>query len=94
MIIPRTSSYFTIPNATSDSDIPSPIAWSDLPLYKHDYIGLRELTERGRVRLDQCEGRHMRISRDCWDRVLDYLEKPPARATVGPALVNQAGRLR
>jgi palmitoyl-protein thioesterase len=89
VVVPKTSSYFTLPTATSDPENPTPIAWADLPLYKYDYIGLRELSERGRVYLDECEGRHMAINRGCWDRVLDYLERPPALSTLGPALVNQ-----
>jgi palmitoyl-protein thioesterase len=96
MVIPYTSSYFSVPNTTSDDpDIPAlPIPWSDLPLYKYDYVGLRSLNERGRVHMDECEGRHMRIDRECWDRVLDWLERPGGRdslaTTSRPLFVNQA----
>ncbi|KAI0633680.1 alpha/beta-hydrolase [Trametes polyzona] len=35
------------------------------PLYRHDWIGLRTLDERGGVVLETCEGEHMQIH-DCW----------------------------
>ncbi|KAF8891720.1 Alpha/Beta hydrolase protein [Infundibulicybe gibba] len=35
------------------------------PLYIEDWIGLRQLDERGAVVLETCEGEHMRIS-GCW----------------------------
>ncbi|KAJ6593677.1 Alpha/Beta hydrolase protein [Mycena capillaripes] len=36
------------------------------PLYQEDWIGLRELDERGGVVFAECEGEHMQIS-DCWE---------------------------
>jgi palmitoyl-protein thioesterase len=40
------------------------------PLYREDWIGLRELDEGGVVRRDWCEGAHMEIG-GCWKEVLD-----------------------
>jgi palmitoyl-protein thioesterase len=39
------------------------------PLYVEDWIGLRELDERGDVVLESCEGEHMQMS-DCWEDVV------------------------
>lgn len=39
------------------------------PLYKDDWIGLRELDERNGVVFDVCEGEHMQIS-TCWERIV------------------------
>ncbi|KAJ6558542.1 palmitoyl-protein thioesterase [Mycena vulgaris] len=36
------------------------------PLYREDWIGLRELDERGDVVFAECEGEHMQIN-DCWE---------------------------
>jgi len=37
------------------------------PLYAEDWIGLRELDQRGDVVLDSCPGEHMQLTK-CWDR--------------------------
>jgi palmitoyl-protein thioesterase len=39
------------------------------PLYTEDWIGLRELDERGAVVLETCEGEHMQLG-DCWERLV------------------------
>jgi palmitoyl-protein thioesterase len=39
------------------------------PLYREDWIGLRELDERGDVVLESCQGEHMQLS-DCWERLV------------------------
>jgi len=36
------------------------------PLYTEDWIGLRELDERGSVIFETCEGEHMQMG-DCWE---------------------------
>jgi len=42
------------------------------PLYVEDWIGLRELDERGGVTLTCCEGGHMQIG-GCWrDLIVQY----------------------
>lgn len=39
------------------------------PLYQEDWIGLRELDERGGVVFSECEGEHMQIG-DCWEELV------------------------
>jgi len=39
------------------------------PLYKHDWIGLRTLDERGAVVFETCEGEHMQLG-ECWERIV------------------------
>ncbi|KAG7090916.1 hypothetical protein E1B28_009991 [Marasmius oreades] len=39
------------------------------PLYKEDWIGLKELDERNGVVFDVCEGTHMDIG-ECWERLV------------------------
>jgi palmitoyl-protein thioesterase len=39
------------------------------PLYTEDWIGLRQLDERGSVVLETCEGEHMQLG-DCWERLI------------------------
>jgi palmitoyl-protein thioesterase len=39
------------------------------PLYTDDWIGLRELDEKGGVVLETCEGVHMHLE-DCWERLV------------------------
>ncbi|CDO74265.1 hypothetical protein BN946_scf184643.g5 [Trametes cinnabarina] len=36
------------------------------PLYREDWIGLRQLDKRGGVVLETCEGEHMQLTDDCW----------------------------
>ncbi|KAI9068364.1 alpha/beta-hydrolase [Trametes sanguinea] len=36
------------------------------PLYREDWIGLRELDKSGRVVLETCEGEHMQLTDECW----------------------------
>ncbi|KAJ7928596.1 palmitoyl-protein thioesterase [Mycena leptocephala] len=39
------------------------------PLYEEDWIGLRELDERGGVVFAECKGEHMQIT-DCWEELV------------------------
>lgn len=39
------------------------------PLYIEDWIGLRELDERGDVLFASCNGEHMQMS-DCWEDLI------------------------
>ncbi|TFK75345.1 alpha/beta-hydrolase [Pluteus cervinus] len=39
------------------------------PLYTEDWIGLRQLDERGAVVFDACNGEHMHMG-DCWERIV------------------------
>nr|GAT57761.1 palmitoyl-protein thioesterase [Mycena chlorophos] len=46
------------------------ISMREQPLYAEDWIGLRELDERGDVVLAECEGVHMEISK-CWQSFVE-----------------------
>ncbi|KAF8653587.1 hypothetical protein AX16_003865 [Volvariella volvacea WC 439] len=52
---------------TSNSGAGNIIPMRQQPLYLEDWIGLRELDERGGIVFDSCNGVHMQIS-DCWER--------------------------
>ncbi|GAA5893104.1 hypothetical protein JCM6882_003887 [Rhodosporidiobolus microsporus] len=92
-VVPPHSSHFTLPspNATNCPTPPlpsdpscysTPLPWSSLPLYTHDYIGLRALDEKGRIVKGVCEGAHMEISEECWEGVVRWFGK---RGEKGPA---------
>lgn len=40
------------------------------PLYKENWIGLKELDERNAIIFDTCKGEHMQMS-DCWKRIVE-----------------------
>jgi palmitoyl-protein thioesterase len=43
----------------------------DQPLYTHDWIGLRELDEKGGLKLEHCPGEHMDLDGgDCGMRMV------------------------
>lgn len=50
------------PHSSSKTIIPMRLQ----PLYQNDWIGLRELDERGAVVLETCEGEHMQMG-ECWE---------------------------
>jgi palmitoyl-protein thioesterase len=94
-VVPAHSSHFTLPspNATNCPVPPlpsdpfcysTPLPWSALPLYKHDYVGLRTLNEGGRVTKGVCEGAHMQIDEECWEGIVKYFGKSGEK---GPAEV-------
>lgn len=80
-VVPPHSAHFTLPspNDTSTCPLPplppdpgcyaAPLPWSELPLYKDDYVGLRTLDERRSVSKRVCEGVHMEIGRECWKAI-------------------------
>ncbi|KAJ7755725.1 palmitoyl-protein thioesterase [Mycena maculata] len=45
------------------------VSMREQPLYQEDWIGLRELDERGGVEFLVCEGAHMQIH-DCWEDIV------------------------
>lgn len=52
------------------------IPMREQPLYLEDWIGLRELDERGGVTFASCAGEHMQMS-DCWrDLIIQYTGGP------------------
>ena len=40
------------------------------PIYLEDWIGLRELDERGAIIFEECEGEHMRLGK-CWESLVE-----------------------
>lgn len=42
------------------------ISMHEQPLYKEDWIGLRDLDERKGVVFEVCKGEHMQM-KDCWE---------------------------
>ncbi|BGP21140.1 palmitoyl-protein thioesterase [Rhodotorula toruloides] len=79
-VVPPHSSHFTLPSPSASncprpplpldlSCYPTPLPYSDLPLYAEDYIGLQKLDKRGAVVLDVCEGPHMDIDEECWRKI-------------------------
>lgn len=80
VVAPQTA-HFTLPSPNATNCPPlaepgcylDPVEWKDLPLYRDDYIGLRELDERGGVVKGTCEGEHMQISDACWEGVVGWL---------------------
>ncbi|KIJ49683.1 hypothetical protein M422DRAFT_205209 [Sphaerobolus stellatus SS14] len=37
------------------------------PLYTEDWIGLKQLDEAGKVKLESCEAKHMQLLKECWE---------------------------
>ena len=56
VVDPADSPHFATYSPTNKSQL---ISLYDQPLYKEDWIGLRELNERGRLRFEHCPGAHM-----------------------------------
>lgn len=80
-VVPKESSWFGSEAPLDDmmppSESQSPLNAQETdiipmrlqPLYKHDWIGLRTLDERGAVVLETCEGEHMQLG-ECWERIV------------------------
>ncbi len=98
VVSPQTA-HFTLPSPNATNCPPlaepgcylDPVEWDDLPLYKEDYIGLKELNERGGVVKGECEGEHMQISDDCWEQVVGWLGDGTGAKAVVPT--GSEGRL-
>ncbi|KAM0792012.1 hypothetical protein ACM66B_007123 [Microbotryomycetes sp. NB124-2] len=94
-VVPPHSAHFTLPSPDA-SNCPAPpspvdpscylepVPWSKLPLYKHDYIGLKKLDERGKVEIGVCEGEHMQIDDECWDGIISWLGDGTGRSPQAP----------
>lgn len=101
VVAPQTA-HFTLPspNATNCPPLISepgcyldPVEWKDLPLYKEDYVGLRELDERGGVEKFTCEGEHLQIDDECWEAVVAWLGDGSAARAHAPSRPEGEGRL-
>ncbi|KAF9052293.1 palmitoyl-protein thioesterase [Hymenopellis radicata] len=74
-VVPKESAWFgteSIPDdgaqrVLTDKTI---IPMRSQPLYTEDWIGLRQLDERGAVILGTCDGEHMQMNRACWEPVV------------------------
>ena len=78
-VVPKETSWFG-----SEADVPpddfaiqGPLSLVDRvvipmhlqPLYKEDWIGLRDLDDNGRIIFESCVGEHMQMG-DCWERLV------------------------
>ncbi|EGG10454.1 putative palmitoyl-protein thioesterase precursor [Melampsora larici-populina 98AG31] len=68
IVKPAASAHFGVSTRTEES-----IPLERLPIYKEDYIGLKELDESGRIAYGICDGSHMQIGEQCWNSVLDWI---------------------
>ncbi|KZT43690.1 palmitoyl-protein thioesterase [Sistotremastrum suecicum HHB10207 ss-3] len=67
-VVPKESSWFgsfAPPDENVEEGTIIPL--KEQPLYVEDWIGVRTLDESGRLALEICEGRHMALSRACWE---------------------------
>ncbi|EMD32081.1 hypothetical protein CERSUDRAFT_119066 [Gelatoporia subvermispora B] len=72
-VVPKETSWFgsyAPPNSSDGQAEKTIVPMRMQPLYTEDWIGLRELDERGAVHLDTCEGEHMQLNRDCWEPIV------------------------
>ena len=78
-MVPKESSWFGSEAVPEDKDIvgsaeQQPLAAADKeiipmrlqPLYTEDWIGLKQIDERGDVVFESCEGEHMQLG-ECWE---------------------------
>ena len=63
-VVPKESAWF---GSYAEDDAESLVFMRDHPLYTEDWIGLRQLDEKGAVVFETCKGEHMQISRECWE---------------------------
>ncbi|KAJ7251799.1 palmitoyl-protein thioesterase [Mycena haematopus] len=79
-VVPKESSWFGSEVVVDDlsftdghqrvlADTRILVPMQEQPLYQEDWIGLRELDERGDVVFAECEGEHMDIN-DCWESLV------------------------
>ncbi|KAJ7690617.1 Alpha/Beta hydrolase protein [Mycena rosella] len=79
-VVPKESSWFGTEIVVDDELVPGGqqrvlaeervlVPMRKQPLYQEDWIGLRELDERGGVVFAECEGQHMQIN-DCWEELV------------------------
>ena len=77
-VVPKESAWFGSYASTEDQSpfTPTLVPMRLQPLYKEDWIGLKQLDQAGRVKLLSCEGEHMQLPRDCWEPIVkQYLAK-------------------
>ncbi|KAI0044352.1 alpha/beta-hydrolase [Auriscalpium vulgare] len=73
-VIPKESAWFGSYPPSEDGDDTDDeviVPMRAQPLYQEDWIGLRELDERGRVVLTSCEGEHMQLPTECWKPLVE-----------------------
>ncbi|KAJ7188495.1 palmitoyl-protein thioesterase [Mycena filopes] len=64
-VVPKESSWFASEQRVF-ADGRTLVPMHEQPLYKEDWIGLRELDERDGVVFSECKGEHMQLG-DCWE---------------------------
>ncbi|KAK9914923.1 hypothetical protein WJX75_002329 [Coccomyxa subellipsoidea] len=80
-IVPRESAWFGFYNGTQL------LTMQDTALYKEDWIGLKDLDERGRIEFKEVPGGHMHFSLDWFEKhvVVPYLDIHTAKGAKGAA---------
>lgn len=83
-VVPKESAWFGSEEVTTvfrdngpqvilDSSAKVIVPMRSQPLYQEDWIGLRQLDEKGGVVFETCVGEHMQMG-DCWKRLIqDYI---------------------
>lgn len=81
-VIPKESSWFgaeVVGDERKDDALQIPfsvpsqrgmVPMRSQPIYLEDWIGLRELDERGAITLEECEGEHMHLGK-CWESLVE-----------------------
>ena len=81
-VMPKESAWF---GSYSEDNNETVVPMREHALYTEDWIGLRELDERGAVELTVCKGEHMQLTRDCWEPLVrEYTGHSLARNETGP----------
>lgn len=72
-VVPKESAWFGsyAPPTSKDHIVAETlIPMKQQPLYLEDWIGLKQLDQAGRVKLESCNGEHMQLPRDCWEPIV------------------------
>jgi len=63
-VVPKETAWFGSYSEDGDDSL---VHMREHPMYTEDWIGLRELDERGAIELKTCKGEHMQLTHDCWE---------------------------
>ena len=87
--VPKESAFFSEVNVTSGEVTPL----HERPIYKEDWLGLKQLNEQGKLDFNTAPGQHMHLSQKTLSKAFSQyfapLEKEPRPSS--PGLVVQPG---